>query len=67
MNDFMIENERYPIFSDSKDTYLSSTEYVEVLKKKTPDELRNKFGCEWKDYVPRVYKKKQDDHRGIDD
>ena len=67
LNDFMMENERYPIFSDSKDTFLSSTEYVEVRKKKTPDELINKFGCEWKDYVPRVYKKKQDDQRGIDD
>ena len=57
VNDIMIENERYPLFSNPKDTYNSSLEYVEILKKKTPEELLEKFGCTWEDYKPLIYKK----------
>ena len=58
VNDYMMENGRYPLFTDSNDTYKSSLEYVEILKKKTTEELLEIFGCTWEEYVPRVYQKK---------
>lgn len=55
VNDFMIENERYPLFSNPEDTYQSATEYVNLLKKKTKEELAEEFGCSWEEYVPKKY------------
>lgn len=59
-NNYMMENERYPLFSAPEDTYQSSLEYVEILKKKTEKELLEKFGCTWEEYVPRILKKNKD-------
>ena len=59
-NNYMMENERYPLFGNPEDTYQSSLEYVEILRKKTEEELLEKFGCAWEEYVPRVLKKNKD-------
>ena len=63
VNDYMMENERYPLFTNSKDTYNSSLEYVELLRRKKKEELEEKFGCTWEEYIPKVYKKKPDKDR----
>lgn len=62
-NDIMIENDRMPFFSDPDDTYNSSVEYVELLKKKTEQELEEKFGCTWEEYIPKTIaaKEKEED------
>lgn len=58
VNDYMIENERYPLFSNPEDTYQSAKEYVNLLNKKTKEELLAEFGCSWEEYIPRTYKQK---------
>ena len=35
VNEVMVDNERYPLFSVPEDTYNSAIEYVDLLKKKT--------------------------------
>lgn len=58
VNEVMIENERYPIFEDPRDTYQSAKIYFEILTKRSDEELVEKFGCIFEEYVPRIYKKK---------
>lgn len=58
VNDIMTSNERYPLFSNPEDTYQSAKEYLNLLKKKSKEELLAEFGCLWEDYIPRVYIKK---------
>lgn len=55
INNIMIQNERYPLFSNPEDTYQSAMEYVNLLKKKTKEELLQEFGCSWEEYVPKKY------------
>lgn len=57
VNDIMIANERYPLFTDPSDTFQSSQEYTEMLERKSEEELIEFFGCTWDDYEPKVYKK----------
>lgn len=61
VNNVMTDNERYPLFENPLDTYRSALQYVELLKKTKEEELIEKFGCAWEEYVPRVYKKKLDE------
>ena len=35
--------------------------YVNLLKEKTEEELKEEFGCSWEDYVPEIYQKKTND------
>jgi hypothetical protein len=62
VNNIMMENERYPLFKDASDTYRASGEYVELLMKRKEEELIKKFGCTFEEYIPRIYKKKIDEH-----
>lgn len=61
VNNIMMKNERYPLFEDSSDTYKASGEYIELLKKRKEEELIEKFGCTFEEYIPRIYKKKVDE------
>ncbi len=54
VNICMNKNNRPSLFSDPCDTYRSSIEYNDLMKKKTPDELVKQFGCTWDDYVPII-------------
>ena len=53
VNDIMIANERYPLFTDPSDTFQSSQEYTEMLERKSEEELIEFFGCTWDDYEPK--------------
>ena len=55
-NNYMMENKRYPVFSNTNDSYKSATEYVDLLKVRPPEELEQEFGCTFQDYIPREYK-----------
>ena len=55
VNEIMIEHERYPLFSNPTDTFQSANEYVDLLKKKTKEELFIEFGCDWENYLPKRY------------
>lgn len=59
INKIMIENERPPLFESSKDTYKAAQKYVDLLKEKTEEELKEEFGCSWEDYVPTTYQAKR--------
>lgn len=61
VNNIMTENERYPLFDNVKDTYKSSLQYVDLLKRCKEEELIEKFGCTWEEYIPQIYKKKEDE------
>ena len=66
VNQVMIDNERYPLFSKPEDTYKSAIEYVNLLKKKTKEELLEEFGCDWENYVPKKYSKELNDNKKKD-
>lgn len=55
INKLMTDNERPPLFTRPKDTYGCAQKYVDLLKEKTPEELKREFGCSWEDYVPAKY------------
>ncbi|MCD7949554.1 MAG: hypothetical protein LUG12_04755 [Erysipelotrichaceae bacterium] len=55
VNDFMINNNRYPVFTNSYNTYQSSIEYQKLLEIQPIENLINEFGCKYADYVPRSY------------
>lgn len=57
VNEIMLDNERYPLFSNPEDTYKSANEYVNLLKKKTLEELKEEFGSDWENYIPKKYDK----------
>ena len=61
INQVMIENERPPLFEKAEDSYGSAQTYVNLLKEKTEEELKEEFGCSWEDYVPEIYQKKTND------
>ena len=61
INQVMIENERPPLFEKGEDSYGSAQTYVNLLKEKTEEELKEEFGCSWEDYVPEIYQKKTND------
>ena len=54
VNDFVLSVGRRPFFSNPDDTYVSATEYVELMKKRTKEELAGIFGCSWEEYVPKI-------------
>ncbi|MCD7840677.1 MAG: hypothetical protein LUG46_08645 [Erysipelotrichaceae bacterium] len=56
VNDFMIDNNRYPVFTNPNDTYQSSIEYHELLDMQPIENLQNEFGCKYADYVPKSYR-----------
>lgn len=58
----MIENERYPLFDNAKDTYKSALQYLDLLKDCNEEELIKKFGCTWEDYVPKICPKKENEN-----
>ena len=51
----MIALKRYPLFSDSEDTYGSSLEYCDLMQKREEEELIQFFGKTLSEYVPAVY------------
>jgi hypothetical protein len=55
LNEYLEENNRYPFFSDPTDTYNSSLEYNDLIKKKSTEKLFEEFGCLWEEYVPKEY------------
>ena len=55
VNEYLKENQRPPLFTDSKDTWRSSLQYIDLLKKKSPEELFEEFGCSWEEYIPKEY------------
>ena len=55
-NNYMIENQRYPIFLNTNDSYKCAQEYIDVLTLRPLTELEKEFGCSFQDYVPRVYR-----------
>ena len=54
VNDFVLSVGRCPFFSNPDDTYTSATEYAELMKKRTKEELDELFGCPWEEYVPKI-------------
>ena len=54
VNAILAENGRPPLFSDPSDTYQSAMEYAVLLQKHTAEELIERFGCLWDEYVPIV-------------
>lgn len=54
VNAVLAENGRPPLFSDPGDTYRSALEYTVLLKKQTAEELTERFGCLWNEYVPET-------------
>ena len=52
VNAVFSENGRPPLFSDPSDTYQSAMEYAVLLQKHTAEELIERFGCLWDEYVP---------------
>ncbi|MCD7808041.1 MAG: hypothetical protein LUH02_01760, partial [Erysipelotrichaceae bacterium] len=55
VNDFMLDNNRYPIFTNPNDTYQSSIEYHELINMQPIENLINEFGCKYANYVPKSY------------
>ena len=55
VNEKMIALKRYPLFSDSEDTYGSSLEYCDLMQKREEEELIQFFGKTLSEYVPAVY------------
>ncbi|MCD8028841.1 MAG: hypothetical protein LUF02_09355 [Erysipelotrichaceae bacterium] len=55
VNDFMINNNRYPAFSNPNDTYQISLEYHELLDMQPIENLINEFSYKYADYVPKSY------------
>ena len=51
-NQVMEENGRPPLFSDPHDVYRSATEHAELMRPRSPEELRTLFGCSFEDYMP---------------
>ena len=52
VNEYMIENGRPPLFTDPHDTYRSALESVDLMEKKTEEQLLLQFGCLWQEYTP---------------
>lgn len=55
VNEYMIANGRCPLFPDPMDTYQSALEYTRIMKRHTPEELWQEFGCTWEEYIPKKY------------
>ena len=55
VNAFMIAHGRYPLFSNTEDSYLSAVEYTEIMRMRPLPELEEEFGCSFLEYVPPVY------------
>jgi hypothetical protein len=52
VNEYMRTCGRPDLFSDPEDTCQSAYEYVDLLKKVSKEELKERFGCTWEEYVP---------------
>lgn len=54
VNEYMHACGRPDLFTDPEDTCRSAHEYVDLLKKASKEELKERFGCLWEEYVPAV-------------
>lgn len=54
VNAALTENGRPSLFSNPNDTYRSALEYAVLLKKQTAEELIERFGCLWDEYIPET-------------
>lgn len=59
LNNYMMENNRYPLFSNAKDSYKSAVEYVDILQVIPMEQLVKEFGTDYEHYVPREYRPSQ--------
>ncbi len=55
VNNFMLDNNRYPIFTNPDNTYQSSIEYHELIDMQPIENLINEFGLKYANYVPKSY------------
>lgn len=55
VNAFMIAHGRYPLFSNTEDSYLSAVEYTEIMRFRPLPELEEEYGCRYRDYMPPMY------------
>lgn len=57
-NDFLIANERNPIFTDPKNIKQSSIEYIDAMTYYKDDKpIEDFFGCTFENYIPKAYKR----------